>query len=422
MTCARALSVGLAIFTILAAGCEQVDPELGWLSVETVDTLGVVVSGASVRVDGADRGDTPALIEVYPATYSVSVFKPGFESLPEDTTVTVPDHKTTRVVFALVASADSGWVSVAAVDAARDPIEGAPVLIDGVLRGRTPLMIRLPEEIYTVSVDSVGFVSDPEDSTVLVRGDETTELVFELTRGFHQTVLVEDFSNIRCGPCVDAEEMLLRVTGEYPLSCVITAHVQTTIPYSFDPMYYANPDELLARRVFYGLTANPALIINGTKSFTSEPSSDEVLRDSLEAHFKEVLPVGLELSRRVEDNTVKVDVTVRSITDLAGDFHLIVLSIQTVIEYEPGSINTVFDPPRFVRRVRDFIPGEDTIEGQIITITEGMKQDFHFEAPLRMNFDNPVAEPEDDPNKVECIAILQEWNSKRIIQAVSTLE
>ena len=312
---------------------------------------------------------------------------------------------------------DKGWINVTITEK-----QDATIILNGENTGiAPPAVVEVHPGSYVVTIDPgvEGRTTIPFETLVDVEIGKTVDAAFDIVDGYPRTVIVEDISNDGCGPCVPAEELLLEEASHYPLSRLLTVHNQTKSPTVFDPMHWANEPELQARFDFYGLSGNPAFAIDGILSFTASPPA-AVLTDTLTKHLEQPSPIDLEVSCTVENDSVKVDVTVKSVADIMGDPRLIVLSLQKVIEYD--ELETEFDPPRFIRRTRDFIPGVDDISGQSIEITEGMNETFSLAAPLRANFQNQFADPEDDPAQVACVAIVQDWSTKYILQAASTLE
>ena len=66
----------------------------------------------------------------------------------------------------------------------------------------------------------------------------------------------------------------------------------------------------------------------------------------------------------------------------------------------------------FAHVVRDFLPAA---EGQGVDITEGMNETYLYRDQLLIS-----ANPADDPAKVACVAVVQNWETKEILQVAST--
>lgn len=75
-------------------------------------------------------------------------------------------------------------------------------------------------------------------------------------------VLFEEFTNTSCDPCAEFSPSLDRVIFERMGEIVpITYH--WNFPSNRDPFYLTNPDDVLARADFYGISGVPALFVDG---------------------------------------------------------------------------------------------------------------------------------------------------------------
>jgi hypothetical protein len=213
---------------------------------------------------------------------------------------------------------------------------------------------------------------------------------------------------------VPAEELLLGVAGDFTLAQLVTVNLHNLIPGPLDPMYWANQAELQSRSNLYGVTNNPTFAIDGYTIFGAAPEAD-VLRDAIEAHLDRPSPIDLDVTCSVVPDSVTAGVRVRAVSNPPGDLRLIVITLQTEIDYgaPPGTNGQSV----FTRVARDFLPDSD---GRPIEITAGMDDAFEFSAPL-LDASHQLADPPDDPAKVACVAIVQDWVTKEILQTDSTL-
>jgi thiol-disulfide isomerase/thioredoxin len=284
-----------------------------------------------------------------------------------------------------------------------------------VLWGQAPITIEVDPGTHRVRASPEGLIPVPYETEVNAVARETVDVEFTIVPGHSRTVLVEDFSNTNCHPCVPAEELLLGIAGEFPLAQLVTVNVHNLIPGPLDPMYWANASELESRSDLYGVNNNPTFAIDGSTIFGAAPEAD-ALRDSIEAHLNRPSPIDLEITCSVVSDTVTADVRVRAVSNPPGDLRLIVITLQTEIDY--GDAPGTNGQSVFTRVVRDFLPDAD---GQPIAITAGMEDAFEFSADL-LDASHPLADPPDDPAKVACIAIIQDQVTREILQTGSTLD
>ena len=60
---------------------------------------------------------------------------------------------------------------------------------------------------------------------------------------------------------------------------------------------------------------------------------------------------------------------------------------------------------------------KETAGSDIVVITAGLDEEFHFHAELLT-----AASPPDDPARLAAVVVLQSWDTKEIIQVASTIE
>lgn len=425
-----------ALLALLTAGCDQENPDPslfevpdGVLRVRTVDAHGAPITGAIVRIDGATAtilgepyGVTPVDVPLQPGRYRASVELEGFIVAPVEISAQVLGTRTTNVRFTL----EPGTPPPARIDvsatvddgAAPSPVVGLVILLDGTPRTeRTPATLELEAGTYRVALaDSLGLYATSErELTLSIVAGQTVPAAFSYLPGFSRTVLVEDFTNTGCQPCPEAEETLLRVAGAYSLAEVLTLHVHTLQPGPTDPMYWANAPELGGRFTFYGLGGDPTFVIDGHRVLFPTPPEEE-LADSVAAHRTGIAKVHLHVTHEILGNEVAAHVTLRSLADVPGDYRLIVVTVQKLIEYPtpPGTNGQ----STFVRTARDFLPDSD---GDPVTLSAGLEATFDYRAPL-LDAAHVLANPPDDPAQVGCVVFLQNWTTKEIIQLASTLD
>jgi len=419
---------------VLGTGCGQEDPDPsifevpdGVLRIVTVDDTGAEIPGATILIEGSissatgeEYGTTPASVSLQPGDYDVQVCIEGYTSSPLDATITVLGTRTADAEFVLTSGeAVPGRVQVQAFTetpgGTPEEVTGMPIFVDGVEQkdAVTPATLELECGNHTITLgDSLGFLPGP-DAAIDVRAvpGEIATTRFTLTPGYLQRVMVEDITNSGCIPCPPAEERLLHVLEGYDRDRVFSVHVHSRTPGVGDPMYWANSTELQARWAFYELGGNPFFFVNGV---ILSGTSEEEVADSVDAVLPRVSPVHLEAGYDVAGDSVHVDVRVRALTDVPGDWRLLVMSLQNVIDYgtAPGDNGQAV----FIRTVRDYIPSHP---GDPISLTAGMDETRSYSAQL-LQAEHPFANPADDPDEVSVVAILQDATTRDVIQVTAT--
>jgi hypothetical protein len=382
----------------------------------------VRIDGSTTSATGDTFGLTPTTVSLEPGDYRVAVSLEGWIVDPGQITAEVLGTRSTEVAFTLrPGEALPALVAVSAVETAAGPsprgdtVAGLSIWVDGIDSGEiTPATFEVEPGSHLISLgdpEPFGFYSvGVTEIEVDALSGETVAAAFELAPGYLQRVIVEDITNASCDPCPPAEERLLNVLDDYDRDRVFSIHLHSNSP-GYDPMYWANPLEYQARWSYYQLSGNPFFFVNGVKL---NGTSEEEVSESIESALAEGSPALLSASFAVAGDSVSVDVRVRSVADVPGDWRLLVITIQNHIAYEepPGS-NGQSD---FIRPIRDFVPNHP---GDPITLTAGMDETRSYRAGL-LQAEHAFANPADDPDQVAVVAVLQEVTTREILQATAT--
>jgi hypothetical protein len=305
---------------------------------------------------------------------------------------------------------------VIARDDADATVAGVDVYVDEIFAGSTPLTLDVDPGSHSVRIDELGSFPTPTSRVVEVIAGQSSEASFLLREGLARTVLLEDFTNAGCIPCVPFEIALQSEIAGYSLDELVVVSMHHFAP-GFDPMHLANVPELRARASqYYGIPATPTVATDGRATTAVPPLVADITAD-IASQLLERSPISLDVTATLVGNALEVVVDLESIADVDGDTRLVVLLIQEemIFDTAPGS-NGVTD---FHHVVRDFEPDLDgaDVGGEIISITEGFTQSYSYTLPLLTG-----ANPPDDPAEAQAVAFVQEWSTKAVIQAASTLE
>jgi hypothetical protein len=163
--------VGVAVFGTLYRGGGGVGASAAEFGTFTIETE---PAGADVVIDGQSRGSTPLKVSLPPGPHT-AVVRHGTEERRVPLMLAAGAVVVHHMEFTLVKPAPI----VGGISVVTDP-PGARVLIDGHLRGASPITLNdLPPASYKVSVSSeTGAV----DRTVAVQAGETVSVVFSLPK------------------------------------------------------------------------------------------------------------------------------------------------------------------------------------------------------------------------------------------------
>ncbi len=404
--------------------CGQEDPVIpdpGYLSIVVLDEAGAPIPEVRVELNGATQSAAPpAVYEVVAEmAHTVSVSATGWSFLPIDSTVTLAEAEELELTF-IGHSVLTAELTVRALDGEDEPIAGATVSLDGDPQpGEAPLTLVLNSDTpYSLSVAAEGWNFTPADSTVMLEGGDEAELIFRGEQPSLHLVLIEDFSNIGCGPCPEADEAVWEAVGQASGPALPIAF-HPRFPNPGDPFYrysfFINmPWSLNTVRaeVFYEIIQLPVVKVDGFSIGT--PSSSADILEAIELRLADEPSLEMTVSREHDGAEVTVSVegqVLREVED--GDWRLYMLLIETLVHFDGGS-NGQTEFRNTVRHLNgeDNDPGEP--QGDPISLDLGAT--FQGSVTFTPNYgESPTGVVE---SNLRAVAFVQNSSSFEILDAV----
>lgn len=224
-------------------------------------------------------------------------------------------------------------------------------------------------------------------------------------------VLLEDFANVSCDPCVASNKIVESLTNvRYGPSKLVAVKFPTNFPSPNDPFYLAIPEICDARMLYYNIFFAPTTIIDGilfpisTDSLSVIEKVDERL--ALSPQF------GLEVNDSSAGGNYFINVTLQEINTTGLNLDDIVLHTvitETDIEFEnpPGSNGET----KFYDVVRSTLP---TLNGEsVANIVQGGEISYEIDEILSTAW---------NMNHVHTVVYIQNKVNKEVYQAGSTIE
>ena len=224
-------------------------------------------------------------------------------------------------------------------------------------------------------------------------------------------VLLEDFANVSCDPCVTSNKIVESLTNiRYGPSKLVAVKFPTNFPSPNDPFYLAIPEICDARMLYYNIFFAPTTIIDGilypisTDSLSIIEKIDERL--ALSPQF------GLEVTDSAAGGNYFINVTLQEINTTGLNLDEIVLHTvitETDIEFEnpPGSNGET----KFYDVVRSTLP---TLNGEsLANIVQMGEISYEIDETLSTAW---------DMNHVHTVIYVQNTMNKEVYQAGSTIE
>jgi len=224
-------------------------------------------------------------------------------------------------------------------------------------------------------------------------------------------VLIEDFANVSCIPCVQSNkiiESLTRVT--YGPSKLAAVKFPTDFPSPSDPFYLAKSDYCEARMSYYNIFFAPTTIIDGTL----RPSSTDsiAVKTAIDQRLLTEARFDIEVidSASAENYFVTINLILVNTTGLNLDetvMHSVITETDIEFENPPGSNGET----KFYDVMREMLP---TNSGEVLSnIIQQGELNFEFENAIGSDW---------NISHLNTVVYIQDVNTKEVYQAGSTFE
>jgi len=150
-------------------------------------------------------------------------------------------------------------------------------------------------------------------------------------------VLLEHFTNSRCGVCAGRNPIFYSLIRQYP-DDVRHISIHPSVPYNDCKIYLANPTQNNARTAAYGINGTPRVALNGTLV----PVSSQLLpAATLQAALGQESPIAIEVVESGTDPNKTASVTVRTYGDVPpGSYKLFVAVAESTVNYTSPNTET----------------------------------------------------------------------------------
>lgn len=145
-----------------------------------------------------------------------------------------------------------------------------------------------------------------------------------------QYVLIEHFTNSRCGICASRNPAFYSLIQQYPHDVHHLA-IHPSVPYSNCVFYQANPTHNSARANVYGINGTPRVALNGALLPAGNPLLPAA---ALEAALGKTSPIAIEVKEGGVAPTKTAEVTVRAFGSApSGNYKLFVAVAESTVNY-----------------------------------------------------------------------------------------
>lgn len=358
------------------------------------------IDGAEIFVDNISIGKftSDSLITVTVGSHILELKKVGFFTFVD--TIDVQLNQETKVIATLSVIMDFGIINVLSNES------DAEIYLDGINTGKvTPDTIRttIGEHIVELHKNGYNITTD----TVTVVKDIQTDIQLNLIP--FKTVLIEDFANVSCNPCVVSNKILEQLTNHtFGRKRLVAVKFPTNFPSPVDPFFLANGPDCTSRMNYYNIQIAPTNVIDGL--FKPIPSDSNDVKSKILTQLEKVPQFVILVDHSINGNNYTINITLE-IKDLSNlDFSNLVLHTvvtETNIEFAtpPGSNGET----KFFDVMRKMLPGNQgeslTSYNQIGTYT------FQRQLTLNSNW---------NASNINTVVYVQNTNTKEIFQTGST--
>ncbi len=243
---------------------------------------------------------------------------------------------------------------------------------------------------------------------VSVEKNKTTEVNTYLFAA-QKIVLIEDFANVSCVPCVTSNKIIEHlVNTEFGTSKLVAIKYPTNFPSPVDPFYLANGQDCNARMGYYNILFAPTTIIDGNLRPTSTDSID--VKNKIYLEFTKIPQFNVDVSGSLNGSnyTINIAIDVKDISNI--DFSKLVLHTvvtETNIEFvsPPGSNGET----KFYDVMRKMLP---TNQGESLAAINQVGS-YNFQRQLTLNSSWIQS-------NINTVVFIQNKDTKEIYQAGST--
>jgi len=288
-------------------------------------------------------------------------------------------------------------------------VDSANIFLDNIPTGKvTPDTIAAAEGIHEIRLEKQGFIT-AQVNLVIIR-DSVISVSFILqTTATQKVVLLEDFANVSCIPCVSSNAIIeILANQRYGRTKLLPIKYPTNFPSPNDPLYLANSSSCDSRIQYYGVLFAPTTIIDG---IVRPISTDSIaMKDSIDARLSLMPPFSLSIRDSVVGGTYYVTVAVEPLVTLGQGFSS--LRLQTVVT----ETNITFaNPPgsngetKFYDVMRTMLPGPG---GEALADANRTARIVYVRQVALNSLWNS--------SQLHAVAFIQDTQTKEILQAGST--
>lgn len=285
-------------------------------------------------------------------------------------------------------------------------VEGALIYLDDVFTEKfTPDTIKTDIGSHTITLVKEGFLSN----SVIVNVDNEIKqnIYIELTESnVSKIVLLEDFANVSCDPCVISNNIIRNLNKKYG-DQIAVIKFSTNFPSPTDPFYLSNKSINDSRMSYYNILFAPTIIIDGISRPIPTDSSEII--DVIENRLLENSPFKIEIyDERISDSCyIQTNVTLLDKSFNYKNYNLFVMIVEEEKSFPspPGSNGETV----FYHIMREILPNNGGLSLSFNDDSLIIKRDFELGLKDEWNSD-----------LISSIVIIQDVATREVYQVSET--
>lgn len=289
--------------------------------------------------------------------------------------------------------------------------DGAQIFLDQVNTGKvTPDTITTSPGTHQIELQRAFYYSLDQQVEVVKDSVLLIDVVLQETPPLN-IVLIEDFANVSCVPCVTSNKIIESLTNvRYGHSKLVAIKYPTNFPSPNDPFYLANTGDCNARIGYYNIFSAPTTIVDG---FLRPISTDSIsIIAAVDQRLTKEIKFRIDVASNIVGSQYFTTITIKVLDGGGIDFPNLVLHTvltETDIEFAtpPGSNGET----KFFDVMRVMLPSNTGQSLNGISQTEEVV--FEYQTPISSSW---VVE------NLNIIAFIQNKNTKEVYQAGSTFD
>ncbi len=288
-------------------------------------------------------------------------------------------------------------------------IPGSQIFIDNVFSGKvTPDTIKAEIGEHEIHLVNGSSITAPVKVLFEESQFKNINIKFE-SAAVKKIVLIEDFANVSCAPCVVSNHAIEQLTKQtFGSSKVIAIKFATNFPSPNDPFYLSNTSMSDNRNSYYNILFAPTVIVDGILRPISTDSNS--IRSKIETRLliepKFNLSVVAQLNGSKYDATISLEILSTDQIDF-NELHLFSYLIEKEIQFStpPGNNGETI----FYNVCRETLP---TNEGESLSFI-GSTGTYNFQRSFSTSSLSNV-------NQAAVVVFIQNKATKEVFQTAAT--